>query len=311
MANPPSAFDQMRVVIDESGLNQRVSTPDELKAMAAHLSFENAMLAISRLASHAWHIRGDTDAQLQLAPQVFGEPRLAPAIARLASSVPQLEIFPEQHSAVLQRLLVLYGREAVLGESQDGEQMVFDRAWLAAAVPTGELDRDKPQGPEGRRDWIAYLIRNGAYNRTEESLAAMIRPQILFRDIAEAEAAKSHPHFCPIDEWHRDTFGISLAEQFAVGLVVASRADTFDETKALENRSLVGGAHLADVAKKLGYEPSVLLELLSADRSWYRSEFKKRPDTLANMAWDRIPFEVRPFLRLSNGELLAISPRVV
>lgn len=43
MANPPSTFDQMRVVIDESSLNQRVSTPDELKAMAAHLSFENGM----------------------------------------------------------------------------------------------------------------------------------------------------------------------------------------------------------------------------------------------------------------------------
>lgn len=56
MAEPPSAFDQMRVVLDESNLDQRVSTPDELKAMAAHLSFENGMLAISRLASHAWHI---------------------------------------------------------------------------------------------------------------------------------------------------------------------------------------------------------------------------------------------------------------
>lgn len=196
-ANPPSAFDQMRVVVDESSLDQRVSTPEELKAMATHLSFENGMLAISRLASHTWHIRGDTEAQLQLAEYVFGEPRLAPAIAQLASSVPDLEIFPEQHSAVLQRLLVLYGRDGVLGESQEGEQLVFDRAWLAAAVPTGQLDRDTPDGPEGRRDWIAYLIQNGAYNRTEESLAAMVRPQILFRDIAESETAKRHPHFCP------------------------------------------------------------------------------------------------------------------
>ncbi|HEU4393327.1 MAG TPA: hypothetical protein VFR04_06800 [Solirubrobacterales bacterium] len=311
MANPPSAFDQMRVVIDEGGLNQRVSTPDELKAMAAHLSFENAMLALSRLASHVWHIRGDTEAQIQLARHVFGEPKLAPAIAQLARAVPELEIFPEQHSAVLQRLLVLYGREAVLGESQEDEQMVFDRAWLAAAVPNGELDRDTPEGPEGRRDWIAYLIQNGVYNRTEESLASMVRPQILFGDIAESQAARSHPHFCPIDKWHRDTFQLSLAEQFAVGLAVASRADTFNEATPLEQRSLVGGAYLANVAERLGYEPKVILELLSADRGWYKREFGKRSDTLPNMAWDRIPFEVRPFLRLSNGELLAISPRAV
>jgi hypothetical protein len=311
MAKPPSAFDQMRVVIDESSLNQRVSSSEELKAMAARLSFENAMLAISRLAAHAWHIRGDTDAQVQLAPHVFGEPLLAPAIEQLASAVPQLEVFPEQHSAVLQRLLVLYGRDAVLGERQDDEQMVFDRAWLAAAVPTGDLDRDAPDGPDGRRDWIAYLIQNGVYNRTEESLAGMIRPQLLFRDIAESDAARSHPHFCPIDEWHRDKFGLSLAQQFAVGLTVASRADTFDGETPMEQRSLVGGAYMADLADKLGHAPDVLLDLLSADRAWYKREFEKRPDTLSNMAWDRIPFEVRPFLRLSNEELLAISPRAV
>lgn len=311
MARLPSAFDQMRVVVDESSLQLRVSSPDELKEMAGLLSFENSMLAISRLASHAWHMRGDTEAQLRLAPEVFGEPGLIAAITQLAKAIPPLEVFPEQHSAVLQRLLVLHGREAVLGESEEGEQAVFNRAWLAAAVPAGELDRDTPDGPDGRRDWIAYLIQNGAYNRTEESLAAMVRPQILFRDIAETEAAKAHPHFCPIDDWHRDKFGLSLAEQFAAGFTVASRADTFDETTELGHRSLVGGAYMAEVAEKLGHEAEVLLELLSADRSWYRREFEKRPDSVQNMAWDRIPFEIRPYLRLSNGELLAVSPRAV
>ena len=311
MAKRPSAFDQMRVVLDEASLNQRVSTPEELKAMAAHLGFENAMLAISRLASYAWHIRGDTEAQLELVPQIFGEPLLAPAIRQLTKTIPVLEIFPEQHSAILQRLLVLHGRKAALGESQDGEQTVFNRAWLAAAVPNGELDHDTPDGPSGRKGWIAYLIQNGAYNKTEESLAGMIRPQILFRDIAESEAAKRHPHYCPIDDWHRDSFQLSLSEQFAIGFVVASRADTFNEETPLEQRALVGGAYLADLAERLGRKSEVLLKLLSADRNWYRREFEKRPDTIPNMAWDRIPFEARPFLRLSNGELLAVSPRAV
>jgi hypothetical protein len=311
MARPPSAFDQMRVVVDEGGLNQRVSTSEELKAMAAHLSFEGSMLAISRLASRAWHIRGDIDAQLELAAQVFGDPRLPPAIAHLASAVPTLEVFPEQHSAVLQRLLVLHGREARLGESREHEQVVFDRAWFAAAVPAGELHKGAPDGPNGRRDWIAYLVQNGVYNRTEESLAAMIRPQILFRDIAESASARNHKDFCPIDDWHRDKFQLGLAEQFAIGLAVASRADTFDEATPVERRSLVGGAYLAEVARKLDREPGVVLDLLSADRDWYRHEFERRPDTIQSMAWDRIPFETRPFLRLSNGELLAISPRAV
>lgn len=74
MANPPSAFDQMRMVLDESSLDQRVSTPDQLKAMTSHLAFENGMLAISRLASHVWHLRGNPKAQIGLADYVFGEP---------------------------------------------------------------------------------------------------------------------------------------------------------------------------------------------------------------------------------------------
>jgi hypothetical protein len=52
MAKGPSAFDQMRVVLDEAS----------------------------------------------------GEPLLAPAIRQLMKTIPVLEIFPEQHSAVLQRL---------------------------------------------------------------------------------------------------------------------------------------------------------------------------------------------------------------
>lgn len=135
----------------------------------------------------------------------------------------------------------------------------------------------------------------------------MIRPQILFRDIAETEAAKSHPHYCPINDWHQDEFGLSLPEQFAAGLAIAVRADTFEESKPLEKRSLVGAAYMADVTSKLGYDPKVLFEILCADRSWYKREFEKRPDTLPNMAWDRIPFEARPLLQLSNDELLAIS----
>jgi len=139
----------------------------------------------------------------------------------------------------------------------------------------------------------------------------MIRPQILFRDIANSEAAPAHLHFCPIDEWHRDKFVLSLAEQFAIGFIVAAWADVFDEETTLGARSIVGGAHLADAAERLGHDSEVVQNLLCGDREWYKREFQKRPETLSNMAWDRIPFEIRPLLRLSNGEMLALSPRAV
>lgn len=312
MANPPSALEQMRVVIDESGVGLPESSVEGLRVMTASLSFENAMLAICRLACHAWQIRGETAAQLALAPVIFGDADLAAAISRLARrDSGRLEIFPEQHAAVLQRLLVLFGRDAQLGEVTDGEQAIFNRAWLAAATPTAELDRDPPDGPDGRQHWITYLIQNGTYNRVEDSLSSMIRPQILLRDLAGSEAARLHPHFCEIEKWHGETFGFDLAEQFALAFAVFAKAGIFDETAPIGERSLVGRPYLTNLTNKLGRNFEDAEELLSASRDWYRAEFERREDTTANVAWDRIPFETRPLLRLSNGEFVAISPRAV
>lgn len=312
MANPPSALEQMRVVIDESGVGLPESSVERLRAMAAALGFENTMLAICRLACHAWQIRGETEAQLALAPAIFGDADLVAAISRLARRDPgRLEIFPEQHAAVLQRLLVLFGRDVQLGEVEDGDQAIFNQAWLAAATPTAELDRDSPDGPDGHRHWITYLIQNGTYNRVEDSLSSMIRPQILLRDLAASEAARLNPHFCEIEKWHRETFGFDLAEQFALAFAVSAKARIFEEAAPIGERSLVGRPYLANLTNRLGRSFEDAQELLSASRGWYRAEFEQREDTTANVAWDRIPFDVRPLLRLSNGEFVAISPRAV
>ncbi len=312
MASPPSALEQMRIVIDEAGVGWSVSTIEGLREMASALDFENAMLAVSRLACHAWQIRGDTHAQLELVPKVFGDPDLSASIARLASREPdRLEIFPEQHAAILQRLLVLHGRETEPGEIREGEQTIFNRAWLAAAAPSGELDRDPPTGPDGRRHWITYLIQNGTYNRAEDSLSSMIRPQILLRDVAESESVHANPHFCDIDAWHRETFGISIADQFALGFAAAATGHVLDDETPIGQRSALSKDFLADLAVKLGHEVAQSQELLSAPRDWYRAEFAQREDSVANIAWDRIPFEIRPLLQLSDGRFLVVSPRAL
>lgn len=308
----PSELDQMRVVIDESGIGLPVSNLEDLRGMAAALAFENAMLATARLACHVWQMRGDINRQLALAPSIFGDARLVAAISRLAQNKGEpLEIFPEQHAAVLQRLFTLLGRAEPAGDVQDGEQAIFNRAWLAAAVPSAEFERQAPIGSGGRQDWIAYFIQNGTYNRIEDSMSAMIRPQILLSDIARSEAAKSHPHFCDVEAWHRETFGLGLAEQFGLGLITSGKAGVFDSDMAIGDRSLIGRAYLADVAQKLGCDFQRVLDVISAPRDWYRGEFERREDNAVNMAWDRIPFEIRPLLRLSSGGLLAISPRAL
>jgi hypothetical protein len=312
MSNVPSSFEQMRVVIDESGVGLPVSSRDQLRSLVSELSFENTMLAIARLASHTWQMRGDVEQQLALAPTIFGDRDLVEQIKLLTQREPdRMEIFPEQHAAILQRLLVLFARDGDLGKPAPPEQRIFNRAWLAAASPTADLERNPPTGPEGRREWIAFLIQNGSYNRQEDSLSSMIRPQILFSDIASSEAARAHQDFCDLNEWHLETFKLGLADQFALGFVVAATADVFDADTDLSSRALVGRDWLTDVSKRLGHPLDDTLDLLSATRDWYRNEFQKRDDSEANTAWDRIPFEIRPLLRLSNDELVAVSPRVL
>lgn len=312
MAPPPSELEQMRLVLDESGVGYSVSNADALIQMVSNLGFETGMLAISRLACHAWQMRGDTDAQLSLAPEIFGDRRLVDAIERLAQSEPgRLEVFPEQHAAVLQRLLVLYGRDARLGETKDGEQRIFNRAWLAAAFPSSQLDGDAPDPVEGRPHWIAYFLQNGIYNRSEDSLSSMIRPHILLGDIARSSALRDHPQFCEVDDWHRAAYGYGLSEQFALGIAIASKAGVFKDSVPIRERSVVNRAYFSDVVERLGGGLDQAKELIVADRDWYRVEFESHGDNLPTMAWDRVPFEARPLLELSGGELVATSPRAV
>jgi hypothetical protein len=302
MANPPSALEQMRVVIDEGGLQLTQSTPAQLREMASKIGFENGMVVIARLAAHVWQIRGDTAAQLALAPEIFGDLDFVARVERLARRDPErLEIFPEQHSTALQRLLVLFGEEGDPGTARPGEQELFNRAYVATATLTAEYEKEPLSGPGGRAYWLAYLIQNGTYNRQEDSLSSMIRPQILLRDIAESEAARAHPDFCDLDGWHRESFGYGLAEQFALGFAACGVSGIFDESAPIAERSVLGPVFMPDLADKLGGELDKALDLMSAPREWYRAEFEGRGDSDLIAAWDRIPFEMRPMLRLSGG----------
>lgn len=139
MSSVPSSFEQMRVVIDESGVGLPVSSRDQLRTLVSELSFENTMLAIARLASHTWQMRGDVEQQLALAPTIFGDQDLVEQIKLLTQGEPdRIEIFPEQHAAILQRLLVLFASDGDLGKPAPREQWIFNRAWLAAASPTAD-----------------------------------------------------------------------------------------------------------------------------------------------------------------------------
>jgi hypothetical protein len=50
--------------------------------------------------------------------------------------------------------------------------------------------------------------------------------------------------------------------------------------------------------------------MLAASRDWYREAFGAADD-LTHVAWETTPFMQRPFLELSSGQLVLISPRSI
>lgn len=308
----PSSFEQMRVFIDEDGLKLSQSTPDELREMASNLSFETCMVALGQLAAHIAHLRGDTEAQVQLAQSVFGDPRLVARIRRLAREVGgNLEVFAEQHITSLQRLLVLHAKSVPFGQHDPAEQRVFNRAFVATSCLTARDNLDSVSDPDNRARWLAYLIQNGTYNRVEGSLESMTRHQVLLQDLPCEAEFRAHPDYCDVDQWLANDLGFTLSEQFALGFGVFAGAKPLDESLPPQQRSLLAPQFLPDLAARLGRDPERALDLLSGDREWYRKEFTRGEQTTARAAWERVAFEIRPLLRLADGRLLLISPRAV
>jgi hypothetical protein len=306
----PSSFEQMRVFLDEESVGLPTSTPAEVEGLVGHLSFETPMVGLAQMAAAVSHIRGDTAAQVELAETIFASRRILTGIKKMAREVgDHLEVFPEQQIASLQRLLVLHARD---GDGGPREQEIFDRALLAVAAFTAEENLGPIDGDEERARWLAYLIKNGTYHRVEETLGSMIRPQILLGDIASSEARIADPDYCDVDAWLREDLGFGLAEQFTLAMGIFGVSHAFDEARELRDRAVVGAEILPELITRIGGDVERGIDLLSAPREWFAEEFSTRQVSgTETAAWDRIPFEMRPLLRLSDGALLLLSPRAI
>lgn len=310
VAQRPSSFEQMRVFVDEESVGLPASTPAEVEELVGGLSFETPMVGLAQMAAAVSHIRGDTAAQVELAGTIFASRRILAGIEKMAREVgDHLEVFPEQQITSLQRLLILHARDGDVGPR---EQEIFDRALLAVAAFTGEENLGPIDGDEERARWLAYLIKNGTYHRIEETLGSMIRPQILLGDLSRSEARIADHDHCDVDAWFKEDLGFGLADQFTLAMGIFGVSHAFDDARELRERAVIGGEVLRELIARLGGEVERGINLLSAPREWFAEEFSRRPDSSTeDAAWDRIPFEMRPLLRLSEDLLLLLSPRAI
>jgi hypothetical protein len=308
LARPPSSFQQFRTYPDEQGLGWPTSTPADLADAAGHLTFETGIVALAKLAAHVDHLRGNTRAQLTLAETVFGNDDLLARLNRFARMVNfELEVFPPQHITTLQRLLVLHGRDGQLEDDRRGrEQVIFNRIFFATASLSDDSDLGPIEEQGTRERWLAYLIQNGTYNRQDAPMETLTRPQTLF--LETAAELRDHRDFCPVDEWFMEDYGLSISEQYTLGFAALATANIMTESLGLDDRSLLGPDFFTDLAGRLRRDPDTVLGIMTAPRSWYAEKFAAGEQTKTRAAWERLPFEVRPVLRLDSGTFVVISP---
>ncbi|HEX2233041.1 MAG TPA: hypothetical protein VHG69_06710, partial [Thermoleophilaceae bacterium] len=76
-------------------------------------------------------------------------------------------------------------------------------------------------------------------------------------------------------------------------------------------RSILGAEFFEDLASRLGRDPKLLTEIITAPRTWYAERFAAGEQTVTRAAWERTPFEIRPVLQLADGRFVVISPRAI
>jgi hypothetical protein len=304
----PSAWDQFGVYPDEPNLGLDRSDPNQLVRMAEMLPFERTVLALAQIAAHAMHLDDSAKEQVEFANEVFGDPDLVRSLAAfLKSSGAQARLFPPQHIAAWQRLLMLHGADVALGEEKSGEiQRIFNRAFYALGSITEGGDLGATDNTSSRSRWVVFLVQNGVYNDTEPTLEAMTRPQALFLDLADGFV--EHQDFCDVNAWFVEDYGLGISDQHAFGIAVLGASQMMDADLGVHERCKLGSAFLPDIAQRLGHDEAEIKNLAVASRAWYASEFSKADATEARAAWDRTPFDKRPLLELSTGELVLLSP---
>ena len=82
-----------------------------------------------------------------------------------------------------------------------------------------------------------YWLKNGTYN---------VRPVIVHeftraRELLTVLAAqmRTHPEFCPIDEWFLKDYGLTASEQHAAGFAAYVLSNAMNEDADVGDRSLI------------------------------------------------------------------------
>jgi hypothetical protein len=288
---------------------------DQVIANLSVLPFEPSLVHISALAAEVFHHSDDAEYQLKLAQELYGHPQLLAKLRWFVESEPGMLVFDERYLTVLQRLLIEHAKPTDGADGLTGEETsLLLTSLLAMPGIVSSRAPDAPPAPDDEDDqlddWTAFIVQGAAYYDKPDLADSIARAHALYRKLASEPAALEHPDACPLDDWVRADYGVSIEEQLAAGFAAAIVSKAVAPSLGIAGRKIgLQPGWLGD--GPLGPRESELVKGFSATREELRHAFAEAGTTSEHVSWDRAPLEQRPFLRLEDDRLFLLSPRMI
>jgi len=313
----PSSETQMFAFVDERAIGLPVSDlPTQINRLT-RVSFESAAFYISGMSLAIDVAPYDRSGQESIANDVITDPEIAAGIIRALREGRGSVVFAPQHLSALARLAAKHADPYEPARLDVNELKALERALLgcsALAMSSSELLTGEHVEPF---DAVAFLVQSGAYYVQEPLLEALQRANWLYEHLAASEEARRHPDWRDLNESAVAASGLDVRQQLAVGFAALATARVLDASGPGIGIGLLSKDWADDLAGRLGVPVDRVLDLISADQSWYRSEFEAIESQyslsadVAAAGWITSPFESRPFARLRDGRLVLWSPRAL
>ncbi|TMK96887.1 MAG: hypothetical protein E6G34_13645 [Actinobacteria bacterium] len=305
----------LRASPDPGDLGLVPLTYEQVLRNLSTVPFEPAMVHISALAAEVFHHSDDAEFQLALAHELYEDSQLLTRLRWFVESEAGMLVFDERYLTVLQRLLVEHAAPTRGEDGLTGQQtstLLTALLAIPGIVTSRAPDAPPPAGAEEEQldDWTAFAVQGGAYYEKPDLGDAIARAYALYRGLAHDSQLAGHPDACPLEDWIRSDYGVGLSEQLAAGFAAAIVSKAVEPDVGLPGRKL--GLQPGWLGSgPLGAHEQRLTAGFSATRDELRSAFALAGTSSEHVSWDRAPFEQRPFLRLEDGRLFLISPRMI
>jgi hypothetical protein len=305
----PAPIDALGSWIDEPQLGLSPTSFEELELMVQALPFEQGAWALSWILRRLHPIRRDAEAQMCLADEIYGQIPGVPARVRQAvAQEPGRLPFAEPLLIPLLRMLIESSDGSDASMAQVGRVLERCVLGIASALNSrsqhGEDATDLPA-------WLGFFMRKSHYIRGMATVNELVRPHELLRLMGEPLGDRAEAVRCDIESAMVKRYGLGAGEQFRLGMALAAQLNLWDEDSANAQTMRFSRHAFDELVRSIGLAEKHMyaLDLIAGSRQYFADEFRRLDADRSLLMSLHLPFQQRPFLQLSDGSLILLSPR--